>query len=390
MKFVRLTVLAGLVAASLACSGYKLESQARLAEQLGDWDEAVVQYLELVRADPGELSYRSALLRAKIQASHLHFERAKQYQEAKAFRRALVELQQAVQLDPTNQYAFVELQKVRLEVENELRERDALTSLDAKKDRVRGALAQPPVLNPRSDEPIDLDFPEPVSVMDIYRALGKAFGINVLFDPKMRDEEIAIELKQVRAQDALEILIRTVGHFYKVLDEHSIIIVADTTQNRRTYTDLIIQTFFLSNSEVAEVMTMLRTLIDSRKLAANERLNAIVLRDSADKVKVAERLIRSNDKARAEVVVDIELMQVDSNKLREVGLSLSPRQIGFTLDSGLGGPDGEGGAIRFSDLEFLNSSNWFVTVPSFLVDFVKDTSDASASARFGVNRSAPR
>ena len=112
--------------------GNETTNQARLAEQLGDWDEAVVQYLELVRSDPGELSYRSALLRAKIQASHLHFERAKQYQEAKAFRRALVELQQAVQLDPTNQYAFVELQKVRLEVENELRERDALTSLDAK------------------------------------------------------------------------------------------------------------------------------------------------------------------------------------------------------------------------------------------------------------------
>jgi len=381
MRFVRLTVVAWLVAGSLACSGYKLESQARLSEQLGNWDDAVVQYLELVRDEPGKLSHRAALLRAKIQASHAHFERAKQYQQANFFRRALVELQQAVQLDPTNQYAFVELQKVRLKVEDELREKDALTSLDAKKERVRGALAQPPVLNPRSDEPIDLNFPEPVSVMDIYRALGKAFGINVLFDPKMRDEEIAIELKQVTAKDALEILIRTVGHFYKVLDEHSIIIVADTTQNRRTYTDLIIQTFFLSNSEVPEVMTMLRTLIDSRKVAANERLNAIILRDSADKVKVAERLIRSNDKARAEVVVDIELMQIDTNKLREVGMSLSPRQFGITLDSGLAGETGPGSSVRFSDIEFLNASNWFLTVPSFLVDFVKETSDAQTLAR---------
>ena len=383
MRFVRLSGLAALAAASLACSGYKLESQARLSEQLEDWDQAVVQYLELVRREPGKLSHRAALLRAKIQASHVHFGRGKQYQEANVLDRALVELQEAVQLDPTNQYAFVELQKVRVSLEGQLREKDALTSIDAKKERTRGALAQPPVLNPRSDEPIDLDFPEPVSVMDIYRALGKAFGINVLFDPKMRDEQIAIELKQVTAQDALEILIRTVGHFYKVLDEHSIIIVPDTTQNRRTYTDLIIQTFFLSNSEVAEVMTMLRTLIDSRKVAANERLNAIVLRDSADKVKVAERLIRSNDKARAEVVVDIELMQIDTNKLREVGMSLNPRQIGISLDSSSGSADGEGsaGTIRASDIEFLNASNWFVTVPSFLIDFVKDTTEAQTLAR---------
>ena len=185
--------------------------------------------------------------------------------------RALVELQEAVELDPTNQYAFVELQKVRAQIQAERDERSYITSLDSVKEKTRGALAQPPVLNPRSNEPIDLDFPEPVSVMDIYRALGKAFGINVLFDPKMRDEEISIELKEVTAQDALEILIRTAGHFYKVLDPHSIIIVPDTTQNRRAYTDLIIQTFFLSNAEVNDVMTMLRTLIDSRKIAPNER-----------------------------------------------------------------------------------------------------------------------
>ena len=286
-RVVSLLSLAVLVAALTSCAGRKMSNQARLSEQLGDWDEAVVLYLELSQKEPASLSHRAALLRAKVQASHFHFRNAQQYLEAGVLGRALVELQEAVQLDPTNQYAFVELQKVRAELAAQREEYDRETSLDTIKERTRGALALPPVLDPRSDEPIDLDFPEPVSIMDIYRALGKAFGINVLFDPKLRDEEISIELKQVTAQDALEILIRTAGHFYKVVDEHSIIIVADTTQNRRAYTDLIIQTFFLSNAEVADIMTMLRTLIDSRKIAPNERLNAISLRDSADKVKVA-------------------------------------------------------------------------------------------------------
>lgn len=83
------------------------------------------------------------------------------------------------------------------------------------------------MLNPRSKEPISLNFPKPVSIFDIYRALGKAYGINVLFDPNLRDQNIAIELAEVTAQDALEILMRAAGHFYKVVDERSIIVAAD-------------------------------------------------------------------------------------------------------------------------------------------------------------------
>ena len=90
---------------------------------------------------------------------------------------------------------------------------------------------------------------------------------------------------------------RAAGHFYKVMDEHSIIIAADTPQNRRTYEDLVIQTFFLSNAEVKDMLTILRSLIDARKIATNEQLNAIILRDTADKVKVAERIIEANDKS---------------------------------------------------------------------------------------------
>ncbi|HVR27974.1 MAG TPA: secretin N-terminal domain-containing protein [Thermoanaerobaculia bacterium] len=373
-----------------SCASYRLEREVRVAEQIGDWDQAVLHYIELVRAEPGNIEYRAGLLRAKLQASLAHFELAKKYQEAGQLERALVELQEAVQLDPTNQYAQVELEKVRELLKAAREQRDYATSLDTLKQRTRGALAQPPTLDPRSDEPIDLDFPEPVSVMDIYRALGKAFGINVLFDPRLRDQEIAIELKQVTAQDALEILMRASGHFYKVVDQHSIIIAADTPQNRRAYEDLMIQTFFLSNSEVRDVMTMLRSLVDSRKVAANERLNAIILRDTADRVKVAERLIETNDKARAEVVIDVELMQINSSKLRELGMSLDPGyQLGFTLDGEQVGGDDEGGdggrgagaVIRLSELEFIDSSSWLVTIPSFLVDFVKDNTDAQILAK---------
>jgi general secretion pathway protein D len=261
----------------LGCSGYNTARQAQIAEQEGDWDQAVLQYLELVDDHPNNVSYRTGLMRAKLKASQMHFERAKQLHESDALDRALEEYRQAVQLDPTNQYARVELEKLMEDIAVTERGDDPNQTLAEMKARTKGARAQPPVLDPRSDEPISLSFPRPVSVRDIYLALGKAFGINVLFDPKLRDQEVAIELESVNAQDSLEILMRTASHFYKVLDEHTIIVVEDTPQNRRAYEDLVIQTFFLSNAEPKDVMTMLRSLVGAKNVAANDQLNAIRL-----------------------------------------------------------------------------------------------------------------
>ena len=359
----------------VSCSGYRSYREAQLAELNNDWDAAVLHYLELTRIDPSNLRYKASLMRAKIAAANQHFDRAKDFHEADLLGQALVELQKAVTLDPTNQYAKAELEKVTEKIEA-LEQGQTPESLAEMKERTQGARAQPPVLNPRSPEPIDLSFPEAQSVQKIYQALGKAFGINVLFDPKLRDSEVAIELKNVTAQDALEIIMRTAGHFYKTLDEQSIIVVADTPQNRRTYEDLIIQTFFLSNSDVKEVMNQLRSLVDSRKIATNEALNAIILRDTADKVKVAERIIQANDKAKAEVVVDVELLQLNTNKLQDLGLSLSSSSLGISLDAG-----GDDVPLRFNDLEFLNANDWVLSIPNFAFDFIKESSDAQTLAK---------
>jgi general secretion pathway protein D len=369
-----LVVLAG-------CSGMSLYRQAQIAEQHGDWDQAVLRYLELIEREPANIEYRSAMLRAKVRASQAHFEAGKRFAEAKALERALVEYRQAVELDPTNQYALVELNKVR-DALRALREQTGeLATIEQMKEEARRR-SQPPLLEPRSNEPISLEFPQPVSTKDIYRALGKAYGINIMFDPNLKDQEIAIELHDVTAQDALEILMRAAQHFYKVLDEHTILIAADTPQNRRAYEDQVIQTFFLSNAEVKDVMTMLRTMVDAKKVAANEQLNAIIMRDSADRVKVAERIIEVNDKARAEVVVDVELLQVNSTKIRDLGMNLSSYQISQSLDAGLDVDSASQGLqLRLGDLEHLNQNHWAISIPSFLYTFIKNSTDSQVLAK---------
>jgi general secretion pathway protein D len=377
-----------LLALMTGCASHLASRQAEIAAQRGDWDQAVLQYLKAVDENPENLSYKSALLRAKMKASQEHFEKGKDFEKAGVVERAMIEYQQAVQLDPTNQYAAAQLEHVH---QAWAAQRHEPETIDEMKRRARGVRPQPPVLNPRSDQPISLDFPEPVSIFQIYRALGQAFGINVLFDPNLKDQEIAIELKDVKAQAALETMMRAANHFYKVLDDHSIIIAADTPQNRRTYEDLVIQTFFLSNSEVKDMMTILRSLIEAKKIATNDQLNAIILRDTADKVKVAEKIIEANDKSKAEVVVDVELLQINSGRLRDLGVTLSPYQVTQSIDTGAGSSTGTGGTggtgsttssgVRVSDLQFLNQSNWILTIPNFIYNFVKENSDAQLLAK---------
>ncbi|HXM70826.1 MAG TPA: secretin N-terminal domain-containing protein, partial [Thermoanaerobaculia bacterium] len=393
-SMLRLLVPVLLAVLAAGCAANASFRKAESAEVAGNWDDAVLRYLEALDNDPGNIKYRAALLRAKIKASQAHFEKGKQFEKAKVLERALVEYQQATQLDPTNQYAAAQLEHVRrgLIAQRENRPNDTIEKM---KERTRGTRPQPPLLNPRSTQPISLEFPQPVSIFQIYRALAQAFGINVLFDPNLKDQEIAIDLKDVTAQAALETLMHAAGHFYKVIDEHTILIAADTPQNRRTYEDLVIQTFFLSNAEVKDMTTILRSLIDAKKIATNDQLNAIILRDTADKVKVAEKIIETNDKSKAEVVVDVELLQINTNRMTDLGLALSQYSIGQALDTGTTGTGTSttgtgttgtaaattGGGLRVSDIPFLNQSNWILTVPNIVYNFAKQVGEAQLLAK---------
>ena len=370
------TLAAVVVCITLAgCSGFRASRQAQIASESGDWDNAVLYWSRAVEQDPTNIAYKGSLLRAKVRASQEHFEKAKKFHEAGVLERALVEFQQAVQLDPSNQYAQVELKKVRDEIAA-AQKGTSLETIEEMKRKAEGIRPQPPLLNPKSNEPISLEFPQPVPIKQIYRALGKAFGINILFDPNLKDIEIPIVLKDVTAQDALEILMRAAGHFYKVLDPQTIIIAADTPQNRRNYEDLVIQAFFLSNADVKDALTILRSLIGARQIAMDEQLNAIILRDTADKVKVAQRIIDTIDKSKAEVVVDVELLQLSTNRLRDLGVELQPYTVTQSLD--LGSQDAQ---LHVSDLQYLNQSNWALTIPTIIYNFVKTNTDAQLLAQ---------
>lgn len=329
----------------VSCASYHAYQQAKTAEVVKDWDTAVVQYEKALEIDPGNREYKVAYDRARREASRMHFEKGKVLRAeavkataaADQFRLAQLasqELQITVRLDPTNQFAASELTKAFEQMQTLQRAANEQVSIDEIKKRAQANIskAQPPQLNPASNEPISLTFSRDTPIKDIYKALGNAFGINILFDQAVKDDRITIELRDVTAQQALERVMQAGNHFYKVLDEKTIIIVPDNPQARRDYEDLVIRTFYLSNGDAEQVTNVVRTMIEARNVFPLKALNAITIRDTADKVRIAEKIIEANDKAKAEVVVQVELVQLDLNRIRDIGLAIS----GF--------PTGEGGA----------------------------------------------
>lgn len=380
MRYAKFLLLVGAVAITASCASYRLIRQASDAVQTENWDAAVYYYMEALAKDPGNLKLKMHLHRARRRAAEEHFKRGMQLAEVGALSPAAGELQMAVQLDPTHQYAEMELRKVQKDLIVVLQE-GGEAKLAAMKKAASEMKVKPPVLSPTSNEAISLVFPNQTKVKEIYKAIGDAFGINLLFDPKLKDNQIAIELKNVTAQQALESVMQAASHFYKVLDEKTLIIVEDTPQNRRDYEDLVVKTFFLSNADVKDVNNMLRALIDARRISTNEQLNSIVIRDTADKVAIAERLINANDKSKAEVMVGIELIQVDSNKLRDIGMSLSSYSYPITLDPSLITGAADKTRIPLPDLGDITRSMWGMVVPNLTVNLIKSAGEAETLAQ---------
>jgi general secretion pathway protein D len=413
MKNMTRAALATITAVTLlsSCASYNAYERAKNAEISKQWDKAIEQYEKALAIDPDNSRYRLSLERARRESSREHFEKGKSLcgnicnaeggrvapssttgsDQIRMLQLAATELELTIRLDPTNQYAAADFGKVAQFLQDAAHAANEGMSIDEVKKRAAKSnvsKAQPPQLNPASTEPISLSFPRETPVKDIYRALGNAFGINILFDQAVKDDRVSIELRDVTAQQALERVMQAANHFYKVLDEKTIIIVPDNPQARRDYEDLVIRTFYLSNGDAEQVTNVVRTMIEARNVFPLKALNAITIRDTADKVRIAEKIIEANDKAKAEVVVAVELVQLDLNKLRDIGIAIqgpSASAAGSVVPN-LTNADGTplplvgGATVTLSQLRSLGPSAFTFNMPTISYALVKNLSDSELLA----------
>ncbi len=363
-------VVTAVMAGATGCVTQRLGKLGAQEEARGNYDQAVLAYAKLVAMDPTIERWRIALERSKLRSSQVHFEKAKEFRENGQLELAIGELQQVVTLDPANQYAQTELEKALLDWQKE-RSQETLTELERMKLAARKAQGVP-LLDPRSNIPIIINFRD-AEVGKIYEALSKATGINFLYDPKLDLKvKVTIELNNVPFEKAMDTLMLTNKHFFKVMDENTILISDDNQQKRREYEDQVIKTFFLSNADVKEVQSLLRTMLDSRKLTQNQQLNAITIRDTPEKVAIAGKIIEMNDKAKSELIIDVELLEVNRTVSRTLGINLTPRQFNIQFEGG--------DRLPLNDLGLLGQAGLYTLgpIPQVTIDFLKSDSGTRA------------
>jgi general secretion pathway protein D len=314
------------LAAALLVSGCATTSPYHLgenAERAQDYDRAVVEYTKAVHANPEDRTAKLALDRARLRSSQEHFFRGRRFAASQRYEDALMEFQVASELNPGSADIDAALRDARQKVRTRLAEsRDGKTELQSLIERTR-TLAPPGL-----DLPTDVKLPDSLvfsnaSSRMVFMALARFANLSVVFDPAFRDSTISVDLRKNSLEDALTSLTASTRTFYRVTAQRTITIIPDTPAKRREYEESVVRTFYLSNADIKEVIDLLRVVVDVRQISPITATNAISLKDTPERIAAAAQLIGAIDKARPEVVIDVELLEIDRTKLAEYGMQFA-------------------------------------------------------------------
>jgi general secretion pathway protein D len=322
-------LVAGLCLATVlngGCAAATASRRARDAERQQDYDRAVVEYTKAIHINPDDTSARLGLERAKLRASQDHFQRGRRLAATGKYDQALVEYELAAELNPTNADVEEELRSTR----NKLRAkiavaREGKTELQTLIERAREL--PPPGLDlpPNVKMPASLTFRD-ASSRDVFTAIARFADVSLIFDPTFRDNAITVDLRNSTLEDALNTVAGATRTFFRVTAPKTVLVIPDTPAKRREYEEEVVRTFFLSNADLKETMDLLRMVLDARRVSPTTATNAITVKDTPERIAAVGRVLTAIDKARPEVIIDVELLEVDRTKLLEYGLQLSSGQ----------------------------------------------------------------
>jgi general secretion pathway protein D len=310
----------GLVAAGCP-KGNTDFNQGRKAETLQDYDAALAYYQKALKADPYNANYKIKLNQIRFEAGELHVKLGLALRKKGDLQSAAGEFQRAQAIDPSSPIAEQELRKTVEMIAEKNRESDA--AAEPAIDPSQPLLASmPPEIKPLSHAPINLKMSNDAKI--VFDTIGKLAGLTVIYDPDFPARRITVELNNVTLEQAFDIVTLQSKTFWKPVTENIIFVIPDQPQKRRDYEEQVIKTFYLSNTvqpqDLTEIVTGLRQLLDLKRIQQVNSQNAIIVRDTPDKLLLAEKMIRDIDKAKPEVVIQVEVLQARTDRLRDLGI----------------------------------------------------------------------
>jgi general secretion pathway protein D len=304
------------LAAAVGCATSSAFRAGGKAERLQDYDRAVLEYQRALRQSPQNVSYRRALDRARLRAATDHTNVARRLAGRGLYKEAVDEYRLALELQPNAPGITEEIRDL------EARQKRGADSAQQARARTRERSLPGLDLGPEAQQPLGLVF-RGASLREAYLALGRAAGINVTFDPSFQDTTLSLDLRDVSLEQALSALAAAGRTFHRVLDAKVLNVIPDTPAKRRDFEQQVVKTIFLSNADLKETIDLLRVVLGARRIAPVPGVNALTINDTPDKIAAAERIVDMIDKRRAEVVVEVEILEVDRNRLKEYGIYLT-------------------------------------------------------------------
>lgn len=378
MNRSRLLMSLGLCAGLAACSSAQVANKeaADLIEQ-GQYEAGLARIEEGLRENPRDTELHLLLNSGRAKAITALLTSGDTDRARRDFASARTAYSRVLTIEPNNRRA-----------QDALRQLDYLRSMDEKLELARGDLRrgdiygadrqvkqileldpkndgalelqgnirlvqsrnviQYPQLRTRLDRPVTLEFRD-ANLKTIFEVLSQVAGLNFIFDKDLRpDMKATIFVRDVRIEDAVQLLLQQNQLHQKVVNENTLLIFPDSPQKLKDYQELVMRTFYLTSIDANTALNMIKTMLKTRDVFVDERLNTLTMRDTEDAVRMAEKLLQSQDQSNPEVVLEVEVMEVATQRILDLGLQW-PNTFGVV--------NSDGSAVTLLDqLKGINSS----------------------------------
>jgi general secretion pathway protein D len=353
---LRALLFAFLAVTLAGCATNQAFEDGKKALISGEQERALSLFEQATKEAPDNPEFRATFFRQREVAVSKLLAQAENARLAGRRDEATAALDKAQTLDPRNQRAqFIRDQMTR-GVRHDAMVREARTLLERKdmggaEARLRNVLEQdnthaaaremlreveqarpkqtaPAELGGLFQKPVTLEFRD-TSLRNVFEAIARSTGINFVFDKDVRpDLKVTLFVRNTTVAEVMRLILITNQLERSVLSDNTVLIYPNTAAKQREYKEMITRTFFLVNAEAKQVQNLIKTVVKTKDIYIDERINLIVMKDTADAVRLAEQLVESVDVAEPEVMLEVEVLEVSSNKLKELGLDF-PDQIGF-------------------------------------------------------------
>ena len=383
-RVVALSVVVSLTIALAACAVSRSFSRGEVAARAGDWDAAVDYYRQAVQDDPDRAEYKIALERATFAAAATHADRARKAEEEGRLEEALREYRRSSDLDASNRQVAAKASELERTIREQIEAARPRPQIERLREEARKVGAEP-LLNPTA--PLGPVRFNNANVRDVLNFIGESTGINVIFDRDFQDRQVTINEDGGTLEGVLQRLMLTNQMFYKVLNERTILVINDTTAKRTQFEDQVVRTFFLSHADATEMNQLLTSIIRiagmpvQPQFSPNKTANTLTVRASAPVMNIIERMLEANDKPRAEVIIDVQILEISRERAKTYGLNLSQYAIGGFFSPEVAPSDSTPPFNLNTITQGVSTADFYLSVPTALIRFLESDSRTKVLAK---------